>query len=635
MKAVSIVLLLLIYSISLFTQETSYKVSEISDILQKNAKAVIRFKQVDFEIKSEHQATMSVSYAITVLNENGIENSLFREYYDKFTRIKKIKAIVYDQNGKKVKRVSSDDIIDHSAISGFSIYEDNRIKFIDPKYRSVPFTVEYSYQKEFKGLFYFPSWFLYDDYNISVEKSGFRVVVPENYQFRYCERNIDVQSNRQQSAGTITYTWEVTNLPAIKEEPFSLPAREYLPAVITAPSDFELAGYKGNSESWKSFGDWINKLNNGRNELSLETQNCIRELIKDTGNDNEKVEILYAYLQNKTRYVSIQVGIGGFQPFEASTVDKFSYGDCKALTNYMKSILEIAGIKSYYCLVYAGGDAPRLIRDFPSLQFNHAFLCIPLEGDTIWLECTSQHLPCGYIGTFTDDRDVLLVDEHGGKIVHTKIYTQEENKQLRKINVSLDGKGDGVAEIHTNYQGPFFENIHPVLLSDDFDRKKLMYERIRIPNFEILNFNHELIKKRVPEVIENTEVALRDYGVVMSNRLICNLNLMNHPDDIPNRISDRKSDIFVRRSFVEIDTVVFNIPEGYSVYKLPSGGTVSSKFGEYRTDVISIDSTVRFIRSFKMHKGTYPVSEYLDFVNFFESILHEDGAKMILNKTDG
>jgi transglutaminase-like putative cysteine protease len=632
MKTYNIVLLLLIYSSHLFCQQTNYKVSDIADELKKNAKAVIRFKKVEFQVKSEQQATMNISYAITILNENGIESSFFREYYDKFTRINNIKAVVYDQNGEKAKRVSSDDIIDHSAISGYSIYEDNRVKLIDPKYRTVPFTVEYSYQVQFKGFLYFPSWFLYDDYNISVERSGFHVVVPENYQFRYSEKNIDIEVKEFQTKGIKTYTWEVSDLPAIKDEPFSLPPEEYLPAVIMAPSDFELSGYKGNCDSWKSFGEWINKLNEGRNELSLETQNHIRELTKSAGNDREKVKILYSYLQNKTRYVSIQVGIGGFQPFEAGVVDKYSYGDCKALTNYMRSILEIAGIKSYYCLVYAGSNAPRMIKDFPSSQFNHAFLCVPVESDTIWLECTSQHYPCGYYGTFTDDRDVLLVDEHGGKIVHTKAYAQEENKQLRNIDVFLDGNGDGIAKIYTKYLGPFFENIHPLLLRDDFDRKKKMYDRIRIPNFEIINFTHELIKNRIPEVIENTEVALWNYGVLMGDKMFFNLNLMNQLVNLPNKMNDRKSDIFVRRSYIETDTIIFNIPEGYSVYKIPSGVTVSSKFGEYKTNVISNDTTVKFVRYFNMHKGTYPVSEYDDFVNFFESIFNEDGAKMILNK---
>ncbi len=41
-------------------------------------------------------------------------------------------------------------------------------------------------------------------------------------------------------------------------------------------------------------------------------------------------------MQGKTHYISIQVGIGGYQPFLASDVDRLNYGDCKALVNTHK-----------------------------------------------------------------------------------------------------------------------------------------------------------------------------------------------------------------------------------------------------------------------------------------------------------
>ena len=59
-------------------------------------------------------------------------------------------------------------------------------------------------------------------------------------------------------------------------------------------------------------------------------------------------------MQNNTRYISIQLGIGGWRPFEAAYVASKGYGDCKALSNYMYSLLKEAGILSYYTLVKAG-----------------------------------------------------------------------------------------------------------------------------------------------------------------------------------------------------------------------------------------------------------------------------------------
>jgi hypothetical protein len=51
-----------------------------------------------------------------------------------------------------------------------------------------------------------------------------------------------------------------------------------------------------------------------------------------------KAKLIYDYVQQKSRYVSIQVGIGGWKPMDASDVDRLGYGDCKGLTNYTKAL---------------------------------------------------------------------------------------------------------------------------------------------------------------------------------------------------------------------------------------------------------------------------------------------------------
>src|SRR5690606_888532 len=99
----------------------------------------------------------------------------------------------------------------------------------------------------------------------------------------------------------------------------------------------------------------------------------------------EKITVLYNYLQKNTRYISIQLGIGGWQPFDDSYVAKNGYGDCKALTNYMQSLLTSANIPSFYTLVYAGASGTaknRFVPDLPSQQFNHVVICVPTGKDS-------------------------------------------------------------------------------------------------------------------------------------------------------------------------------------------------------------------------------------------------------------
>src|SRR5690606_16810927 len=102
-------------------------------------------------------------------------------------------------------------------------------------------------------------------------------------------------------------------------------------------------------------------------------------------------------------------------------------GDCKGLTNYTLALLKAVGVESHYAVVEAGRAKIDLEEDFPTLaQGNHVILAIPHKGGYHWLDCTSQYLPFGYIGDFTDDRKAFVVTPEGGEIVGTTAYLDGE-----------------------------------------------------------------------------------------------------------------------------------------------------------------------------------------------------------------
>jgi len=376
--------------------------------------------------------------------------------------------------------------------------------------RIYPFTVEYSYEQSFDGLFTFPSWNPQSKFNIAVEKSSYKAIISKSVTFRYMERNMSMRAITTSDNENNIYYWEARNLKALEEEPYSISKQDIFPCLLTAPADFEIEGYKGNLTTWQNFGSFISSLNSGKNVLDDETKKYLNGLVASCTDDLGKVQKIYEYMQNRTRYVSIQMGIGSFQPFDATTVQRLAYGDCKALANYMKSMLEAVGIRSNYCLVNAGSLAPHMIREFPSNQFNHAFLCVPLKSDTMWLECTSQRMPCGFIGDFTDDRDVLLVDNDKSSIVHSKVFGLTENKETHTSHVVIDENGNGSVEIHNVYHGLKYDEILPTFLSDDVDKKRLISERMKFPTFQVLNFKYKENKAVIPSIEETLNVDFKN-----------------------------------------------------------------------------------------------------------------------------
>jgi hypothetical protein len=121
------------------------------------------------------------------------------------------------------------------------------------------------------------------------------------------------------------------------------------------------------------------------------------------------------------------------------------YGDCKALTNFMKSLLDYAGIESYYTTVQSGRQPGEILREIPSQQFNHAVLTVPLGNDTLWLENTSNSNPFGYAGTSIRNRTALLVDHGRSRLIRIPALREDEVRESRRIEYMLDIAGNAEA----------------------------------------------------------------------------------------------------------------------------------------------------------------------------------------------
>lgn len=620
------------FSISAFGSDLKYRFEDIPKALLKDAKAVVRNEDIQVEVKSDQKLVQKITYAITVLNKNGNANAYLRVPYSKNVRVNGIKTRLYDASGEEFKKKGGFDVLDYALISNGTLFQDDRIKFVDPEHYVYPYTVEYTYEISWSEVINYPNWYPLDDYNIAVEKSKFSLSISKDASCRYYEQNITNKASIQNSEDNTTYTWQLNNAAALTEEKFSPLLNDFAPVVYIAPSRLKVEGYEGNFETWTGIGKWINQLNQGRNNLGDETKAKILKIASQYPDDRAKIKALYEYMQNKTRYVSVQIGIGGFQPFDAETVDKLSYGDCKALSNYMKTILEVAGIKSNYTLVRAGDDNLIIREDFPSSQFNHAILCVPLATDTIWLECTDQNGPFNYMGTFTAGRKVLMIDETGGKLICSPALTAESNLKTSKGEVSLDVNGDGFASISKKFYGAEYDAYRRILVSDQVDRKKLVTGSIHIPNFELDNFTITETKVEKPFVTENLNLTVTNYCTKVGDRLMLCLNMMNKMGDSPFQAATRKTPVVIKWPVYEVDTVTYDLPERYTLEKIPPKVSLISDFGEYTTQVSKVGKTIQYVRIFKVFKAEHPIDRYDEIVTFFEKIVSADENKVMLTR---
>lgn len=602
--------------------------------LAKEANAVIRNEETVFTVHSINSGTTRYKVTLTVLNENGDNHANFYVPYDKLSKVTSIEGIIYDRFGKKIKKLKNSDIKDVSSISDFSIYEDNRAKIANLEYSVYPYTVEFSYELQQKNMMFYPSWYPQSAEDLSVEKATLEVQMPAGMPLRYLESNLEKSVVKSSNGTQDVYRWEVKSLTPVIREPFGPGYAELVPHVLTAPNQFEVDGYQGSMETWEQYGKWINKLNEGRSTLSAETVTKLKQLTANAKSTEEKIKLVYGYMQGKTRYVSIQLGIGGWQPFEASFVDSKGYGDCKALTNYTQAMLEAVGVKSHYALINAGDGKPDVKVNFPSSQFNHVILCVPMPQDTMWLECTSQTEAAGYNGSSTGDRHALVITPEGGKLVKTTIYGPSDNEQIRNISIALDEQGNGMAKVTTQYSGQQQEARDGVIhyLKPE-EQRKWLYENIKTPtSFEIGKYALAQKKERIPSVTEDLELSLRGCATLSGKRMFVNLNLLSRWTSVPQQKDKRTMDVVRGMAFRDVDTVQIELPAGYTVEYLPKPMRFTSAFGDYTATVKVDGQRITYTREMKMGKGRYAPETYAQLVEFYNSVFKADQEQVVLVK---
>lgn len=627
----------LAFTSTLAKETPRFPVSLLSEELKKDAAIIHRLNDINFRIHSKSKATLYVHKAITILNANGKREAVEVVGYDRLSKVNFFKGTVYDQHGEVIKKLKSSEVYDQSAFDGFSLYSDNRLKAADLTQGSYPYTVEFEYEVEFKYLFQIPTYSLPIDDKTSLEAGSYKLIYPVDMKPKYLAANVEAKPILTAvDPGIESLTWNFKNILPVKFEPFGPLPEQILPHIEAAPSQFSYDGYEGQMETWDQFGQWIQSLNKDRKVLPEGTNEKIRQLTKDLTTDEQKIKTIYEYMQNKTRYVSIQLGIGGFQPFEASVVDQTGYGDCKALSNYMVSMLEVVGIKANYVLIMAGKDAPPLNVNFTRSQFNHAVVCVPIAKDTVWLECTSQTNPYGYMGSFTGNRKALAITEKGASIVSTPIYDEATNVQKRTVDVHLTVEGNATARAITTYSGMQYENGNlDAILSGQYDKQKIWVENnTDIPSFDIKSFTIKNEKGRIPSAIVTLDLVLNRNASVSGKRLFLTPNLMNRSTFVPEKVENRKTNVYRRMGYTDLDTVRYKIPESIYPEFLPKPIHIESQFGSYDASFSLDEEGLVYIRKMVMKKGEYLPSSYSELVDFYKNVNKADQTKIVfLTKT--
>jgi len=617
----------------LHAQDLNYSFDLLDKNLTKNANAVVRFDEMTIDLESKKQLNITRKKAVTVLNEKGSKHAMAYVGYDNNRKVKDIQVIIYDASGKELDKIKEKKFKDVSAVDGSTLYSDSRYKYYHYTPVQYPYTLELTYEVSTENTGEIPpAWYFLNDFMVSTEKSNVRInFSTADLKPILKEKNLEgVEISKKETFNSILY--EAKNIGALKEESLSPTFRQVVPQLLIRPVHFNYEGYDATVNDWNDLGKWMyGNLLKDRGELPMATKSKVKAMVEGVDDDLEKAKIIYKYVQNNTRYISVQVGIGGIQPIEAIEVDRVKYGDCKGLSNYTKALLEAVGVKAYYTHVEAGKDKIDFEEDFPDLaQGNHVILAIPYQGQYYWIDCTSQVHPFGFVGDFTDDRKVLIIKPDGGEIVSTPSYTNEQNQQLTEGTYTLHESGSITGSVTIHTKGIQYDN-HFGLKEQPQDNIEKYYKNYwdNINNLNIKTYKFQNDSDTVA-FTEQVAVDATNYASKSGTRLLFAANAFNKNKYVPNRYRNRKLPFEIQRGFLDEDKFTIEIPEGYIIEAIPEAVSIENKFGTYAIDFEEADGKILLKRKFFIKQGHYPNTEYTAYRDFMKAVTKFDGSKIVI-----
>lgn len=611
---------------------------------EKEVTAAILLQDSTVTIDSDGRVNEVHNFAVRVLRKEGRDYAVGRVIYiPDVSKVKELHGWLIRPSGE-VKRYGKDEIADVAGALN-DVYNEYRVKKIlatdDAEVGSV---FGFTYTLEDRSVFSQTDFSFQDA--VPVISSRYTLVLPAGWHAEAVTFN---HPNVEPRINGSTYVWELSNLPAIPDEPLS-PSISNLVARLAVsyypPATGSSVPLKTFSK-WSEVAAWMGELEDPQVQIDDALSRKAYELTALAKTEYEKIRSIAHYVQS-IQYISVQTGIGrggGYRPHSSTEVFAKSYGDCKDKANLMRAMLKVVGITAIPVSIYSG-DPTYVRSNWPSpQQFNHCIIAVKVSDETqastiikttlgrlLIFDPTDSETPLGDLPTQLQGSLALLDNKESTELIKMPETPPEMNQLERdsRFELTADGAITGkIREQALGQKAADFRTEFRHLTRPDYNR--------RIEGWVTSGASAARLSKIEPsdnaadgQFTLDVEFTAPAYGQLMQNRLlIFKPVVVSRREGTSLTAAERKHPVVLPSNSYS-ETVTVQLPSGFAVDELPDAVKLETTFGSYNTSYEVKDNELIFKRKLSQHSATIPASEYASVKKFFESIRAAENAPVVL-----
>ena len=383
---------------------------------------------------------------ITINNPAGDEYSEITFYENKFVRLKKLKIILRDSNGKTIDEFKKKDLKKSCGFgASFQVFDDICYYRFEPTPPGYPFTIEYSYEKHLQNKFFLPTISL--PTKLPVASVACTLIYPAGVNIRHKTYALPMEAIEINIGNKMALIWNASDIAPLDFDTLSSLDYDRAGEINLVADEFEYIKSRFFGASWKEIGKcYAGVLKTRYNWNRIKAQSCAPDL------DLDLLKNTLDGVIGDYRYVSISIGVGGWRPRQFEDIIDTKYGDCKDFSMLLVNELRSKNVEIYPALILTRSSGT-IDTAFPCFYFNHQISVAVTSNDTLWMDPTCRTCPLGVIPWQDQNNYALIITDSGGVLARTPTSKAEDNAIVRKTKIFVDQNLTVHSEIETKYSG--------------------------------------------------------------------------------------------------------------------------------------------------------------------------------------
>lgn len=517
------------------------------------------------------------------------------------------------------------------------IYQERRVKRLSLSGVAVNTIIDYSVTTEelkpFRPGDFNVGWSV--SMGMPVMRSRLLVDLPASMKPRIVERNLDFKRTETVAGNRKVYSWVRKDVPKVRGEPFSTDTNHVFMSVGVSSPD-----------SWTDIGTWYAGLAKDRYNLTPDVASKVRELVKNARTREDTIRNVHRWVAQDIRYVSISLGLGGYQPRTPAKVVETGYGDCKDKATIFVAALRDLGIKAYPVLLDADGGVEKRL---PSIeQFDHAIAAVEQPGGGyMYTDLTSELTPYGRLPIQSQGEFALVVKDNGTEEVTLPLDPVTANNSTERIvgTITPDGKFNGFVEIAArgSREGGLRNAFSNPL--DSAGRANTL-RNLGSSTFpggtadSLVTFNGKDLSqpakfawrlKNARAIKTGSGSAILDLPEAFGSPWEYEKSATMLEERKP-----RKFAIDAGRVHGYTETVTemtLELPEGWTA-RLPKSVNADGPFGGYRSDYTQTGRTLKVRRAYWGKPGHHPASRVDELIDWFRTVASDEVRYILIDRPE-